>query len=407
MERSLQNWTIDRRGGIDVVATAKERRVRDVAILLWKLGKKVAEGRSVENSIEVLNRLGISPALHKKLVRRGLLQIRDRSSDTFFLPRDRFQALGLVSEESEEKALPQSVTDVLTGADNNQTEIGLNTRSVDLCPGVDASRKKVALLIDWDNIRIGLEGLEETFSPLQAINQVRPLGDLAAAWVFTDTQRLDRNERVGLHTYGYEIIDCPRMFFGTDHTKDTVDPVIMKKVFWLITYCPQITTVVLATSDHDFLPCVSLLKSHGKEVVLMTARRYRGTLLQQQADQVLVIKPESGEELTVLKNSFEPKDYNHPDEVISTFVMLMAYCVNQMDRIIQINQAKLSFSVLKNQLFELDDFPTDRISLPVLEKILTFFRRQGVLKKVVKGRSHKTYYRLNCRHPFYIWSKKQ
>ncbi len=387
-----------------MLATAKkEHEWREVAEILWSLGVEVEGGRKLDNFSEVITSLGLSPAIRKKLVSKGLLQLRSRQPETFFMPGANFRGYGLTPNQAK---LPDQIKLTLTGEDKKQPGLGLETRFVDVCPGVKPNGKKIALLIDWDNIQIGLSDLAENFSPLNAINLVRPLGDLAAAWVFTDTQRIDRSERVKLHTYGYEIIDCPRMFFESDHTKDVVDSVITRKIFWIITYCPYITTVVLATADHDFLPCLALLKNHGKEVVLMTARRYRGTLLQQQADQVLVIKPESGEELKVLDKNFGPDDYEHPDETIHDFILLMAYLVNQMDRTIKINQANVDFKALKTLLFELEDFP-ERLSLPVLEKILTFFRRQGVLKKIVYGRSHKTFYRLNYSHPFYFWSQKQ
>lgn len=145
-------------------------------------------------------------------------------------------------------------------------------------------RPPLALMLDWENIKIGLaRWLDEL--PAARAEALRPrLGGLELA-----TRLLDAAWRHGLPRQRWAVADWDRTFFEGDQKavrnarfwtdiaggekSNASDHVLREKIHFVLREHPEITVFVIGTGDGDFHEVIKTLQREGKQVILWSTRR--------------------------------------------------------------------------------------------------------------------------------------
>jgi len=147
-----------------------------------------------------------------------------------------------------------------------------------------ARRQPLALMLDWENIKISLARCLEAM-PEATAQALRPrLDGLELA-----TRLLDAAWRHGLPRQRWAVADWDRPFFEGDQKavrnvrfwsdiaggekSNASDHVLREKIHFVLREHPGITVYIIGTGDGDFHEVIKTLQQQGKQVIIWSTRR--------------------------------------------------------------------------------------------------------------------------------------
>ncbi len=153
------------------------------------------------------------------------------------------------------------------------------------------SEEDVALLIDWDNLKIGLDQLDLEPSLSELYEASEEFGRVVVARAYADwLEGAVSRDPPALYQAGITPVYVPKRRYEEPKgqkghrsmtIKNSVDVRMATDATTLCHTNPNIGTYVLATGDQDFLHVVNALRPYGRKVVLVGVS---GSLSQQLAD---------------------------------------------------------------------------------------------------------------------------
>jgi hypothetical protein len=142
----------------------------------------------------------------------------------------------------------------------------------------------LALMLDWENIKIGLHRLLEGVPGAKAQELKAKLGTADLA-----TLLLEAASRHGSPRQRWAVADWDRDFFEGDQKElkkarywtdmagddksNASDHVLVEKIHFVLREQPDINVYVIGTGDGDFHEAIKTLQEKGKHVVLWSTRR--------------------------------------------------------------------------------------------------------------------------------------
>ncbi|MGB9743275.1 MAG: NYN domain-containing protein [Minisyncoccales bacterium] len=138
-------------------------------------------------------------------------------------------------------------------------------------------KKKILVLIDWDNLLISSEisKIEPThFSATAGFDRIfknlTELGEIIGVFVFLPPNNsMIWGEQI--QRMGFKMIVCPRMKNKKGEDQDTVDNLLAENGEWLISQIPDIDYLVLGSGDKDFVPFLRKMKLKGLKIIIIAA----------------------------------------------------------------------------------------------------------------------------------------
>ena len=146
----------------------------------------------------------------------------------------------------------------------------------------DDSIRRIALLMDFENIVLGLPGSQK-FKPKAILSRVLDLGKVVVKRAYADWTRYE-NYKTKLHELGFDLFEIPRRAMTGKNAADirmvvdAMDVVISKE---------HIDTFALVTGDSDFTPLVSKLREHDKRVIGIGVKDSSSKLLIDSCDEFI------------------------------------------------------------------------------------------------------------------------
>ncbi len=149
---------------------------------------------------------------------------------------------------------------------------------------VSSSNQPLALMLDWENIKISLLNLlpQMPVSDAQVLRQRLNGASLA-------TRLLEAATRHGLPRQKWAVANWDRPTFAGDQAAlrrarympdmageekaDASDHVLIEKIHYVLREQPEINTYIIGTGDADFGEVIKTLQEKGKHVVLWTTKR--------------------------------------------------------------------------------------------------------------------------------------
>ena len=145
-------------------------------------------------------------------------------------------------------------------------------------------RRPLALMLDWENIKIGLAELLDAMPETRA-ERLRPRLNAAEL----ASRLLDTAWRHGTPRQRWAVADWDRPFFEGDQRAvrtarysadiagrekfNSSDHVLREKIHFVLREHPEIEVFVIATGDGDFHETIRTLREKGKQLVLWATRR--------------------------------------------------------------------------------------------------------------------------------------
>ncbi|HEU0113260.1 MAG TPA: NYN domain-containing protein [Thermomicrobiales bacterium] len=151
--------------------------------------------------------------------------------------------------------------------------------------------RDVALLIDWENLKIGLQRRFNVGPNISSLTDAaRDYGRLVVARAYADwTRALLRVDAPNLYRAGIEPIYIPSWHPAQDAPlKNSADIRLAVDAVDLCGQLPHIATYVLATGDGDLIHALNFLRLRGRRVVIIGVGQSMNALLSAAADAVLV-----------------------------------------------------------------------------------------------------------------------
>lgn len=128
---------------------------------------------------------------------------------------------------------------------------------------------KIALLIDFDNVVLGID--EPGFDVELVVNALRERGNIVLGRAYGDWYRHNRHRRK-LMEQGLELVETPA--FGPV-IKNSADIRIALDGFEIAMTQSHIDTFCIVSGDSDFLPLIKKLQVLGKNVLVICGAAYR------------------------------------------------------------------------------------------------------------------------------------
>jgi len=145
-------------------------------------------------------------------------------------------------------------------------------------------RRPLALMLDWENIKIGLAEFLDALPETRA-ERLRPRLNAAEL----ASRLLDAAWRHGTPRQRWAVADWDRPFFEGDQRAvrtarysadiagrekfNASDHVLREKIHFVLREHPEIEVFVIATGDGDFHETIRTLREKGKQLVLWATRR--------------------------------------------------------------------------------------------------------------------------------------
>lgn len=189
---------------------------------------------------------------------------------------------GAESAEAPAEGRTEAVADT-PPASASAVVAAVGTRAAGPEPG-GSRRQPLALMLDWENIKIGLtRHLEEL--PEATAQALRP----RLSGVELATRLLDAAWRHGLPRQRWAVADWDRPFFEGDQKAvrnarfwsdiaggekaNASDHVLREKIHFVLREHPEITVYVIGTGDGDFHEVIKTLQQQGKQVIIWSTRQ--------------------------------------------------------------------------------------------------------------------------------------
>jgi uncharacterized protein (TIGR00288 family) len=166
------------------------------------------------------------------------------------------------------------------------------------------SSLRIALLIDFDNVVLGID--DPGFDVELVVNALRERGTIVMGRVYGDWYRHNRHRRK-LMEQGLELVETPA--FGPV-IKNSADIRIALDGLEIGMTMPHIDTFCLVSGDSDFLPLVKKLQSLGKQVLVICGNRFTSDMLRRNCNEfisyenLLALSVGATEDATTLEGAF-------------------------------------------------------------------------------------------------------
>ncbi len=158
-------------------------------------------------------------------------------------------------------------------------------------PAHAVSYRSVAVFIDWDNFAIGLrEEMPDRPPDLgPVLRWVRQLGRIAVCRAYGEWR--DAAERLAVYSAGVEVVYAPVLPLASASTrsnggKSLADTEMAVDCVDFLHLIPEITTLVIVSSDKDLIPILRFAQRRGLCVYVVGSDRTAGALRDQSDDYV-------------------------------------------------------------------------------------------------------------------------
>jgi uncharacterized LabA/DUF88 family protein len=166
----------------------------------------------------------------------------------------------------------------------------MNATHERLTPSLDRAEADVALLIDWENLKLSLRdhfGVSPNIDSL--LDAASASGRVVLARAYADwTRSLSSVDAPNLYRAGIEPIYVPGREADGRALKNSADVRIAVDAVDVCRRLPHVQTYVLVTGDGDLIHAVNFLQVSGKQVVVVGVRRSVSDLLASTCDSLLV-----------------------------------------------------------------------------------------------------------------------
>lgn len=164
---------------------------------------------------------------------------------------------------------------------------------------------KIALLIDFDNVILGVE--EPGFDVELVVNALRSRGIVVMGRAYGDWYRHNRHRRK-LMEQGIELVETP--VFGP-LIKNSADIRIVLDAFEIAMSQAHIDTFCLVSGDSDFLPLIKKLQYLGKTVIVIAGNKFTSDLVRRNCNEyvsyenLLAESVGATEDVSVLEGAYQ------------------------------------------------------------------------------------------------------
>lgn len=150
----------------------------------------------------------------------------------------------------------------------------------------DSKVSNIALLIDYDNMAIGVESSfkKERFDVTKVIDTIRDRGRLIVKRAYADWKRWGRWYQDTLTSSAVEMVHLPT---HPGSNKNNADIRIAVDALEIVYQNPLIDMFVILSGDSDFAPMVSRLRENGKYVITVGVRERTSALLISNSDEFI------------------------------------------------------------------------------------------------------------------------
>jgi len=151
----------------------------------------------------------------------------------------------------------------------------------------------VALLVDWENLKIGLERMRITPNVTALYDASRDYGRVVVARAYADWLERDMHaDPPALYRAGLEPVYVPKRKIALSGApsaivKNSVDVRMAVDAATLCHTNPNIGTFVLVSGDQDFLHVVNALRPYGRQLILIGVTGSLSAMLAEFVDEVL------------------------------------------------------------------------------------------------------------------------
>ena len=143
------------------------------------------------------------------------------------------------------------------------------------------TRQKIALLIDFDNVILGID--DPGFDIEIVVNALRERGLIVMGRAYGDWYRHNRHRR-RLMENGIDLIETP--VFGPI-IKNSADMHMALDAFEVAITQTHIDTFCIVSGDSDFLPLIKRLQSRDKMVIVIAGHRFTSELVRRNCNEYL------------------------------------------------------------------------------------------------------------------------
>lgn len=172
-------------------------------------------------------------------------------------------------------------------------------------PTQGLQRNKIALLIDFDNVILGID--DPGFDVEIVVNALRARGIVVLGRAYGDWYRHNRHRRK-LMEQGIDLIETP--VFGPI-IKNSADMHMALDAFELAHTQPHIDTFCIVSGDSDFLPLIKRLQGRDKNVIVIAGHKFTSELVRRNCNEylayenLLAASMGATEDITTLDGAFQ------------------------------------------------------------------------------------------------------
>jgi uncharacterized protein (TIGR00288 family) len=145
----------------------------------------------------------------------------------------------------------------------------------------DLSSPKIALLIDFDNVILGID--DPGFDVQLVVNALRERGQIVLGRCYGDWYRHNRHRR-NLMEHGLELVETPA--FGPV-IKNSADIRIALDGYEIGMTQHHIDTFCIVSGDSDFLPLIKKLQFLGKKVLVICGSRFTSDMVRRNCNEFI------------------------------------------------------------------------------------------------------------------------
>lgn len=221
--------------------------------------------------------------------------------------------------------------------------------------------RRIALLIDFDNVILGVE--DPGFDVELVVNALRSRGVVVLGRAYGDWYRHNRHRRK-LMEQGIELVETP--VFGP-LIKNSADIRIALDGFEIAMTQPHIDTFCLISGDSDFLPLIKKLQYLNKTVLVIAGNRFTSDLVRRNCNEYISYENLLAESLGATEDA---------STLEGAFALVRRSISNLQDR-----GAEVRSSTVKQMMLQLNPMFNERnFACPQFKQFLDKASRAGVIK---------------------------
>jgi uncharacterized protein (TIGR00288 family) len=172
-------------------------------------------------------------------------------------------------------------------------------------PTQGLQRHKIALLVDFDNVVLGID--DPGFDVEIVVNALRARGVVVLGRAYGDWYRHNRHRRK-LMEQGIDLIETP--VFGPI-IKNSADMHMALDAFEMAMTQPHIDTYCIVSGDSDFLPLIKRLQCRDKNVIVIAGHKFTSELVRRNCNEyisyenLLAQSVGATEDVTTIEGAFQ------------------------------------------------------------------------------------------------------